>query len=76
MTIGGTVIVVMKLVVAVTEATVTLADVTGKIIYRQKTQLIVGRNELELGFKVKPGVMLLKVDSGKVNYGVSKIIFR
>jgi choice-of-anchor A domain-containing protein len=59
-----------------TEATVTLADVTGKIIYRQKTQLIVGRNELELGFKVKPGVMLLKVDSGKVNYGVSKIIFR
>jgi hypothetical protein len=59
-----------------TEASVTLSDITGKVIYRGKAQLNVGKNELEFDFKVKTGVMLLQVNSATVNYGTSKIIFR
>tara|TARA_R110002126_G_scaffold291587_1_gene453969 strand:- start:421 stop:1608 length:1188 start_codon:yes stop_codon:yes gene_type:complete len=59
-----------------TEATVTLSDITGKIIYRDKRQLTAGKNELEFDFKVKTGVMLLKVTSPKSDYGTSKLIFR
>ncbi|WP_139059072.1 T9SS type A sorting domain-containing protein, partial [Polaribacter reichenbachii] len=59
-----------------TEATVTLSDVTGKVIYKGKTQLNAGKNELEYNFKVKTGVMLLQVTSPETDYGTSKIIFR
>ncbi|NCT60518.1 MAG: T9SS type A sorting domain-containing protein, partial [Flavobacteriia bacterium] len=59
-----------------TEATVTLTDVTGKTIHKSKAQLTAGKNELEFDFKVKTGVYLLKVSSGKTNYGTSKIIFK
>ncbi|TXD54039.1 MULTISPECIES: collagen-binding domain-containing protein [unclassified Polaribacter] len=59
-----------------TEATVTLTDITGKIIYQGETTLTAGKNELAFDFKVKPGVMLLKVTSNQVNYGTSKILFR
>jgi hypothetical protein len=59
-----------------TEATVTLSDITGKIIYRSKANLNTGKNELEFDFKVKAGVMLLQVTSPETDYGTSKIIFR
>ena len=59
-----------------TEATITLSDITGKIIYRSKTGLNAGKNELEYNFKIKTGVMLLQVTSPETNYGTSKIIFR
>ena len=59
-----------------TEATVTLADVTGKVIYNQKVQLNAGKNELDFDFKVKTGVMLLQVTSPENDYGTSKVIFR
>ncbi|UAM98191.1 T9SS type A sorting domain-containing protein [Polaribacter litorisediminis] len=59
-----------------TEATVTLSDITGKVIYRGKAQLTAGKNELEFDFKVKTGVMLLQVNSAEVNYGTSKVVFR
>ncbi|WP_405562112.1 T9SS type A sorting domain-containing protein, partial [Polaribacter sp. Asnod6-C07] len=59
-----------------TEATVTLSDVTGKVIYKGKTQLNAGKNELDYNFKVKTGVMLLQVTSPETDYGTSKIIFR
>jgi hypothetical protein len=59
-----------------TEATVTLTDITGKVIYRGKTQLTIGKNELDFDFNVKTGVMLLQVNSAEVNYGTSKLIFR
>ncbi|AUC18372.1 T9SS type A sorting domain-containing protein, partial [Polaribacter reichenbachii] len=59
-----------------TEATVTLTDITGKVIYSVQKELNAGKNELEYTFKVKPGVMLLQVTSPKVDYGTSKIIFR
>jgi large repetitive protein len=59
-----------------TEATVTLTDITGKVIYRSKTQLNAGKNELEFDFKVKTGVMLLQITSPENDYGTSKIIFR
>ncbi|MHB0755979.1 immunoglobulin-like domain-containing protein [Polaribacter sp. M15] len=59
-----------------TEATVTLTDVTGKVIYNQKVQLNAGKNELDFDFKVKTGMMLLQVTSPENDYGISKIIFR
>jgi hypothetical protein len=59
-----------------TAATVTLTDITGKVIYTGKAQLTAGKNELEFDFKVKTGVMLLQVNSNEMNYGTSKIIFR
>lgn len=59
-----------------TQATVTLSDITGKIVYRGIKQLTAGKNELEFDFKVKTGVMLLQVNSNETNYGTSKIIFR
>jgi len=59
-----------------TEATVTLADITGKVVYNQKVKLNTGKNELEFDFKVKTGVMLLQVTSPENDYGTSKIIFR
>jgi hypothetical protein len=59
-----------------TQATITLSDITGKVIYRAKAQLTAGKNELDLEFKVKPGVMLLQVNTDSVNYGTSKVIFR
>ena len=59
-----------------TEATVTLSDITGKIIYSSEIQINAGKNELEFDFKVKTGVMLLQVTSPENDYGTSKIIFR
>lgn len=59
-----------------TEATVTLTDITGKTIYKENVNLNSGKNELDFNFKVKTGVMLLKVASKENNYGTSKIIFR
>ena len=49
-----------------TEATVTLSDITGKIIYSQKATLNAGKNELDFNFKVKTGVMLLQVTSQRL----------
>ena len=60
----------------ITEATVTLSDITGKIIYRGKANLNAGKNELDYDFKVKAGVMLLHISSAEKDYGTSKIIFR
>ena len=59
-----------------TEATVTLTNITGKTIYKNNVSLSTGKNELDFNFKVKPGVMLLKIASKEINYGTSKIIFR
>lgn len=59
-----------------TEATGTLTDITGKTIYKENVNLNSGKNELDFNFKVKTGVMLLKVASKENNYGTSKIIFR
>ncbi len=59
-----------------TEAIVTLTDITGKTIYRETVTLTTGKNELDYNFKVKAGIMLLKVASKEINYGTSKIIFR
>lgn len=58
------------------EATVTLSDITGKIIYSYKAQLNTGKNELDFNFKVKAGIMLPQVTTPENDYGTSKIIFR
>jgi choice-of-anchor A domain-containing protein len=58
------------------DATITLSDITGKVIYKGKAQLTAGKNELDFDFKVTPGLMLLQVNSAETNYGTSKVIFR
>ncbi|PQJ77890.1 hypothetical protein BTO18_01240, partial [Polaribacter porphyrae] len=58
------------------KATITLTDITGKVIYRVPAELSVGKNELDLNFNVKPGVMLLQITSEKHDYGTTKMIFR
>lgn len=60
-----------------TEATVTLHDITGKLIYTAPLNLTEGRNELFFNFGgMKSGMMFLNITSPSVNYGTSKIIFR
>ena len=59
-----------------TEATITLSDITGKIINSQKVNLNAGKNELDFNFKVKSGMMLLQVTSSENDYGTKKLIFR
>jgi hypothetical protein len=58
------------------KATVTLTDITGKTIYKAPTELVRGKNELDFNFKVRPGIMFLKVSSTDTNYGVTKLLFR
>lgn len=59
-----------------TEAEVLLFDMTGKVIFRKQTSLTIGKNELELNLNVKPGIMLLRVQSPETNYGTTKIVFK
>jgi len=59
-----------------TEAEILLFDITGKVILRKQTSLTMGKNELELNLNVKPGIMLLRVQSPETNYGTTKIAFK
>ena len=59
-----------------TEAEVLLFDITGKVILRKQTSLTIGKNDLELSLNVKPGIMLLRVQSPDTNYGTTKIVFK
>ena len=58
------------------QATVTLHDITGKIIYKGQIDLQEGKNEIDLDFNVSPGIMLLNIATNEHNFGTSKIIFR
>ncbi len=58
------------------EATVTLHDITGKIVYRSQISLQEGKNEIDLNFNVSPGIMLLNIATNEHNFGTTKIIFR
>jgi len=60
----------------ISEAIVTLYDITGKTIYSAPTKLTTGKNELDFNFKVKTGIYFIKVVSSETNYGTSKILFR
>jgi hypothetical protein len=59
-----------------TDAEILLFDITGKVILRKQTSLTMGKNELELNLNVKPGIMLLRVQSPETNYGTTKIVFK
>ena len=60
----------------VSDATISLIDVTGKEIYSSPLKLMVGKNEFDFNIKVKPGILFLKIRSKNRNYGTSKIIFK
>jgi hypothetical protein len=57
-----------------TEATATLYDITGKIIYKGSINLTAGKNELAFNFKAKSGIMFLRINSAAINYGTTKIV--
>lgn len=57
------------------KALITLSDITGKTIYREAKELIIGKNELDFNFDVNHGVFFLKIVSDKKNYGTSKLLF-
>ncbi len=60
----------------VSDATISLIDVTGKEIYSSPLKLTEGKNEFDFNIKVKPGILCLKIRSKNRNYGTSKIIFK
>ncbi|MBY8962998.1 choice-of-anchor A family protein [Flavobacterium sp. D11R37] len=57
-------------------ATVTLHDITGKVIYTAPVNLEEGRNELQFNFDVPTGLMFFNITGTKTNYGTSKIMFQ
>ena len=59
-----------------TKATVSVFDITGKVVYKSTIELNKGKNEFELNLNLKPGVMFMKVTSPEVNFGISKILFK
>lgn len=59
-----------------TTATVTLHDITGKLIYSAPVNLQEGRNELDFNFNVPSGLTLFNITSPETNYGTAKIIFQ
>ncbi|MDD7913969.1 Ig-like domain-containing protein [Polaribacter ponticola] len=59
-----------------TKASISLSDITGKIIYKKSIELIEGLNEFNFNVNVLPGVLFLKIISPKINFGISKIIFK
>ena len=62
---------------AKTTATVTLHDISGKLIYSAPVELTEGRNDLMFNFgSQNSGMMFLNITSLKTNYGTSKIVFK
>ncbi len=59
-----------------TTATVSLYDMTGKVVYSSNVKLNEGKNELDFNFNVPKGVMLLDIKNEKTSFGKSKIVFK
>ena len=59
-----------------TRATISLIDINGKLVYKTDTELKVGKNNLDLNINVRPGIMFLKITSPRINYGMSRVIFK
>ncbi len=56
-------------------ATVTLRDITGKVVYSDVISIEEGRNEFNFNFEgVTSNMYLLSIENPMVNYGVSKLI--
>lgn len=60
-----------------TEATITLHDITGKLIFTAPVNLTEGRNELKYNFNFPDGgLMFFNISSGSNNYGSCKVMFK
>ncbi|MDD7915889.1 Ig-like domain-containing protein [Polaribacter ponticola] len=59
-----------------TKATVSIFDITGKVVYSSNLELNKGKNEFELNLNLKAGIMFIKITSPEVNFGTSKILFK
>ncbi len=60
-----------------TEATLTLRDISGKLIYSSNVNLVEGRNELDFNLNLRSsGLMFMNIASDKTNYGTTKILFK
>ncbi len=58
------------------KATVTLHDITGKLVYKGEVNLQEGRNELDFNFNVSPGIMLLNIATELHDFGTKKVIIK
>jgi hypothetical protein len=59
-----------------TTATVSLYDISGKMVYSSEVKLNEGKNELDFNFNVPKGVMFLSIKDKKFDYGTSKIFLK
>lgn len=58
------------------DATVTLRDITGKLVYSAPVKLTEGRNELKFDFSsFAKGIMFMNI-SGKMDFGTTKVILK
>src|SRR5690606_273499 len=58
------------------DATVTLRDITGKLVYSAPIKLAEGRNELKFDFSsFARGIMFMNI-SGKMDFGTTKVIIK
>lgn len=62
---------------SVTSATVTLRDITGKLVYSKEIQLVEGRNDLRFDFyDFASGLMFINISNSKTDYGTSKVVIK
>ena len=59
-----------------TKAILSLYDIRGVEVYRGQLELKPGKNVIENEFRVKSGVMFLKIYNSETNYGIKKIVFK
>jgi choice-of-anchor A domain-containing protein len=59
-----------------TTATLTMHDITGKLIYSKPLNLTEGRNELNFNLEVSPGLLFFNISSSSRSYGTSKLLFQ
>ena len=59
-----------------TKATLFLFDTTGKVISSTNLELQEGVNLFDFNFKVKAGMLFMKIVSAEKNYGTYKIVFK
>uniref|UniRef100_UPI002FE021E3 T9SS type A sorting domain-containing protein n=1 Tax=Polaribacter sp. P097 TaxID=3117398 RepID=UPI002FE021E3 len=59
-----------------TKATMLLFDATGKVVSSSTLELQEGLNQFDFNFKVKAGLLFMKIVSAEKDFGTSKIVFK
>ncbi|WP_041383231.1 Ig-like domain-containing protein [Polaribacter sp. MED152] len=59
-----------------TKATMVLFDATGKVVSSSILELQEGLNQFDFNFKVKAGLLFMKIVSAEKDFGTSKVVFK